>query len=186
MPKVKKDRAVKVELIPPPVGREKTSEPYQVLAAVRKEHHPHLDSCHILLYWRRGLKPDKGGHLLLGKAHVATDTERELQEHEFTITLNREAWDEFSPAQKAALIDHELSHCRVELNDAGEIVTDEKGRPVCRMKKHDLEEFRGVVERHGLYLDDLKAFALSVMAAKAKESEESSQPTLFNEGEGAA
>ncbi len=40
---------------------------------------------------------------------------------------------------------------------------DERGRRVFRTRKHDIEEFRCIVERHGCYKTDLVAFAQAIV-----------------------
>jgi hypothetical protein len=40
---------------------------------------------------------------------------------------------------------------------------DERGRNVWRVRKHDIEEFQAIVERHGCYKRDLENFAKSLL-----------------------
>ena len=77
------------------------------------------------------------------------------------ILLNREVWmdGEFTPQKKAALIDHELCHAAPQLGKDFEPVYDEQGRQLYRSRKHDIEEFREIVQRHGCYKRDLEEFA---------------------------
>jgi hypothetical protein len=70
---------------------------------------------------------------------------------------------DFTPAKKRALIDHELSHAGIVLNKDGEPKYDERGRNIWRTRKHDIEEFRDVVERHGCYKRDLTLFAEALL-----------------------
>lgn len=72
----------------------------------------------------------------------------------FWIEVSEEAWDTLDDAQRYALLDHELCHCSVTENDGGEMVMD--------LRPHDLEEFNDIVKRHGLWLDDVRAFAEAV------------------------
>lgn len=41
--------------------------------------------------------------------------------------------------------------------------TDEYGRSVWRTRKHDIEEFHAVIERHGCYKKDLEKFAEALL-----------------------
>jgi hypothetical protein len=69
----------------------------------------------------------------------------------FVIELAYDVWTELSPKQQVALIDHELSHCHITLNDDGEMILELHG--------HDVEEFETILQRHGTYKPDLKRFA---------------------------
>lgn len=107
--------------------------------------------------------------MILGKCIKASDLQRELVAYDFVILLNKEVWEspEFTEEKKRALVDHELCHAApAEDKDTGEQKTDEKGRPVWRIRKHDIEEFRCIVERHGRYKSDLEAFAEALLKSK--------------------
>ena len=128
------------------ITRAEGSEPYQILDRMLK-HHDHLTAATIGLAWRKRLKRDKDGHLLLGKCVKSSDLTRELAEYDFIILLNREVWEfDFNDAQKCALMDHELCHAAVATDDHGIIKRDERGRIVWRTRKHDIEEFQEVIE----------------------------------------
>lgn len=72
------------------------------------------------------------------------------------VVIDRDRWDELSGENRRALIDHELAHLLVVLEDfldeAKKPVAkrDDNGRPKLRMRKHDAEVgfFFDVVERH--------------------------------------
>lgn len=95
---------------------------------------------------RRGRKPQK---VWIAKCALVNARYRILfaRDYQFIITADQEIWDELSEAQRIAVMDHELCHA----------VTDEEGNP--KIRRHDLEEFRSVVARHGMYLADIQAFA---------------------------
>ena len=148
-----KEKKINFELIP------RDHAPYAILNEMRK-HHPELVNASIALAWRTRLKSDKDGHLVLGKCVKASDLQRELVEYDFVILLNREVWEEdFNDAQKCALMDHELCHVTVAKDEDGFSKQDERGRPVWRTRKHDIEEFQAIIERHGFYKNDLERFA---------------------------
>jgi hypothetical protein len=155
-----KPKAINFSLIPP-MDNGHEPEPYCILREVRDKWHTDLDGAKIALAWRKRLKSDKDGHLMLGKCMKAGDLQRELVNWDFVILLNREAWQfpEFTPQKKRALIDHELCHATRVLDKFHLPASDEYGRSVWRTRKHDIEEFREVVERHGCYKKDLEAFA---------------------------
>lgn len=164
-----KRKAVHYELILEHEGKGKSaprSEPYRLLDQSRGQWHEDLADARIALAWRKQVKADKDGKLVLGKVRKASDLDRELAPYDFVVLLNQEAWDELTEAQRLALLDHELCHVVPVLDDNGKPQLNERGHPCFRLRKHDLEEFRAVVERHGCYLSDVAEFAQSLRRAK--------------------
>lgn len=160
-----KPKKIAFELIDPKATP--TPEPYRLMEEMRAKHHPDIQSARIALAWRKGFKPDPDGRLILGRCIKASDLQRELVDFDFVILLNREVWDDpgFVRAKKLALIDHELCHAdRAYDNDGPRC--DSRGRPVWRIRKHDIEEFQCIVDRHGCYKRDLEAFAEVLMRRK--------------------
>lgn len=160
--KPKRPKSVKVMLIADPYQSDSKvdqSHPYAVLKEMRRAHHGHLDRAKIAMAWRLDVKPNKDGFVELGKCKKGSDLDRELHHFDFVIMLNKIFWDRFSTAQKRALVDHELCHAQVSVDSEGEVVRDERNREVYRIRRHDIEEFRDVVARHGFYKADLVEFA---------------------------
>lgn len=147
------------------------SEPYRILRLVRKNFHRDTLDAKIALAWRKSLKADVDGHLVLGRCVKASDLQRELIDWDFVILLNKEVWQhlEFGTDKKEALIDHELMHAARAEDSEGEPKVDEKDRPVWRVRKHDIEEFGDIVERHGCYKRDLERFAESLLKSKQEK-----------------
>lgn len=135
---------------------------YLLLSELVASYHDDLGSARIALAWCTSWKPDVDGRMTLGKCKRASDLDRELAEFDFVILLNRQSWDLLAPAQREALLDHELSHAALKHDASGEPVEDERGRRVYRLRKHDLEEFAAVVERHGCYKRDLQEFVAAL------------------------
>src|SRR6185312_8975695 len=105
---------------------------------------------------------------VLGKCVKASDLQRELVDWDFVILLNREVWHDlrFTREQKLALLDHELCHAELARDEDGNAKFDEKGRKVWRTRKHDIEEFQAIVQRHGCYKRDLEKFAETLIKSK--------------------
>jgi hypothetical protein len=160
-----KPKKINFQLIP------KTNAAYDILEEVRSEYHEELEHAKIALAWRKTTKPDVDGRLVLGRCVKSSDLQRELVDWDFVIVLNREVWenDEFTLKKKEALIDHELCHAARAVDKDGEDKEDEKGRPVWRVRKHDIEEFREVVQRHGCYKKDLEDFAKALVGSKQRD-----------------
>jgi len=147
---------------------------YERLYALVDEHHPELSQANvrIALAWATSWKADVDGRLTLGKCKKATDLDRELAPFDFVILLNRDFWQNprVTDVQRRALLDHELCHAAVAYDENREPKVDDRGRTVFRTRKHDLEEFREIVERHGCWKSDVEDFARSILRAERKTS----------------
>jgi hypothetical protein len=145
-----------------------SGQPYEVLAEIRAENHFDTAEAKIALAWRKGTKPNVDGHLVLGRCVKASDLQRELVDYDFVIVLNREVWEdaEFDREKKLALLDHELCHAARAVDDDGEKKVDTKGRPVWRVRGHDVEEFVEIVNRRGLWKRDLENFGKAILQKK--------------------
>jgi hypothetical protein len=99
---------------------------------------------------KRGRPRTKPMKMWIAKAALLSSRYQAIlaKDYRFVIVVNQELWDALSLEQQVAVMDHELCHCVVD-TDTGK----------CAIRKHDLEEFRAVVTRHGFYLADVQAFA---------------------------
>ena len=160
-----KPKAITVELIP--VERDgKRSAIYAMADALIDSHHPHLRDARIAFAWNLAWSEDTDGKVILGQAKRTSDLDRELHGFDFIILLNGEWIPNFQPEQVRAVIDHELCHCEVAKDADSEVRSDERGRTVWRVRTHDVEEFREVIARHGLYKSDLEQLAETMRDAK--------------------
>jgi hypothetical protein len=163
-----KPKKINFELIPEKDGPkfDHRPEPYLLMDEIREKFHEHLTDARIALAWRKELKADVDGRLILGRCMKASDLQRELVDYDFVILLNWEVWHdpEFTKEKKSALLDHELCHAEVSRDqETGEDKFDERGRRVWRTRKHDIEEFTEIVKRHGCYKRDLEKFAETLL-----------------------
>ena len=142
---------------------------YLELAELIGAYHEDLRDARIALAWCTAWKPDVDGRCRLGQCKKASDLDRELAAWDFVLLLRRQFWmsNEVTNLQRRALLDHELMHAARKHDATGEPATDERGRPVFRTRRHDVEEFQAVVERHGCYKRDLEAFAAALLRAGA-------------------
>jgi hypothetical protein len=148
---------------------------YDLLDDVIGQHRDELAEARILLAWQVRIKADKDDRLMLGKCVKASDLSKELQEHDFVIVLNSEAWASLSDHQRLALLHHESMHAAPAIDqNTGEQQEDERDRKVWRIRKHSIEEFHETVAAYGCYKHDLEAF---VRAASRKLQPE---PSLFD------
>ena len=162
-----------VVLIPRKDDGGNVQEPYRIMEEILKlPAHEHLKKARIAIAWNLSWKPDADERLVLGKCKKGADLERQMHGFDFVILLNKDIWqkslEKFGNKLKRALMDHELCHAQVCRDSDGEIKKDDQGRICYRIRKHDLEEFREIIERHGIWKGDIAAFAKSLLA-KARE-----------------
>ncbi len=177
--KEKKRKKVTVRLLKREHAGEVT-EPYRIMEELIAKTHTHLADASIVIAWRKGWRPDADNHVRLGQCRKRGDLDRELDKFDFVILINEEYWAGLNDDHKRALIDHELCHAQIVYDSDGEPKRDDRNRLVCRIRKHDVEEFRDVVQRHGLYTADLAEIAKAAIndaqrpllkAAEAKEAD---------------
>ena len=110
---------------------------------IKDREHKHLERAHLVVIG----KPGRGGTSLchgIVKLRVPTNPERALAKHEgfavdYVIEVKREPYDKLSTEKKHRLLDHALCHA---------LGKDERDRWITD-KKHDLEEFAQILQRHG-------------------------------------
>ena len=161
--------------------RGKDAEAKKVYAMVRdlvSEQHEDLRQATIGVAWCTTWTPDADGRMKLAAAKIAGDLDRELQAFDVVVILNQNFWRnrEVSDAQRTAVMDHGLSQVLLRFDRNGEPVEDEKGRKVYRRRKFDIQEFTGVIKRHGIYTKDLETFA-RVISKQALLFEQSTPKT---------
>jgi len=124
-------------------------EVYEVAAKLITNVHDHLAEAKIVYLFRDDEWKSKG-KIVLGKAYKVPEQWSYLSGYDLLVVINERAWSVLSDRQKTALIDHELCHFEKDI--------DESGNPKWRMVNHDVEEFTGVVRRHGLWSPDVENF----------------------------
>jgi len=154
-------KQVNVELIGAADENGKMRTPHKIMAELISKYHKHLKDVRVAIAWRYGWLEDADGLIRLGQAKKASDLDRQLHNYDFVILINHEAWNaaEFTEAQMRALIDHELCHCEIKVDELGEPIIDDTGRVLTRLRKHDVEEFSEVVARNGIWKKELEHFA---------------------------
>lgn len=133
------------------------------------QYHTHLASARIGYLFREKAERKKvtldGSveRVTQGKAgKVGSKKYEVLCEKDFIIEIAADEWLQASTDLRKYIVDHELCHC------AGE-EDPENGEMVWFTVPHDLEEFVGVVDRHGLQRDVVRDFYRA--CAKADEIE---------------
>lgn len=92
----------------------------------------------------------KGGVKCLGICRKIPLKDRALGRGDAEISLDGDWWKQASEGERRSLLDHELHHLDVK-KDGKRFELDDLGRPVLRMRSHDVEIgwFRVVAERNG-------------------------------------
>lgn len=151
---------------------EEGKEIYSIMERLIQKFHPELMEAKIALAWNFSWKPDKDGHLVLGKCKKAGDLEKSVPSpFDFIITLFKPFWEDpaVSQDQMCALLDHELCHATARYDDEGELLRDEKGNIMYRTRKHDVEDFIEIIERYGVHTPQLERLAFILRRLKVKE-----------------
>lgn len=167
-PTEKKRKRVMVQLVPEKHNGV-TTGPYRIMEKMREAHHPQLADAKIAIAWKFGWKCDSDGRVKLGQMKKGSDLDREMHGHDFVILLNHDIWNtsQFTEQQMEALIDHELCHGEVSRDQNGEPKKDDRGRTCYRIRRHDVEEFKEIVDRHGEWKSDIEAFVTAAQNSKA-------------------
>lgn len=107
-------------------------------------YHPWLMDANIGFLFREEAQKNKG-RMILASAMKVPDKLKTLLNLDFLIWISEEDWNKMTSSQREALVDHELCHCV-------------RGSNGFTIRGHDLEEFHDVVERHGLWRNDVYKF----------------------------
>ena len=121
-----------------------------------RAHHRHLTNVEIKYVFtdkvqRRAGKEVWGTARKIGNlaAFLAGQDENDESGTFFVITITELVWNYLTPEKRRALVDHELCHCWIDLDS-------EETKLV--LVGHDLEEFVQVIQRHGLWRDEVQKF----------------------------
>lgn len=127
-----------------------------------RNHHTHLADVEIR-YVFRSETAKNNGKPIMGKARKLSGLNAYLAqpagdpdaEDFFVIEISEPAWTALDAKQREALVDHELCHLTTVYDEDTDTVK-------LALRPHDLEEFRVIVERHGLWQPDVEAFAKTI------------------------
>jgi hypothetical protein len=154
------------------ISREERPDLYALVDELIQESHPELEGAVVQLVWRRNWKGDKDGRLILGQAIIPSREDRLTHGLDLRVRLNFEAYNhvEFTEAQKRALLDHELCHFAAQIDgETGEQQEGADGLREWRKRKHTIEEFHEIVDRHGIWKQDVASFVERALAAGVPE-----------------
>lgn len=87
------------------------------------------------------------------------------------MIIDNAAWDEYSPKEREALVDHELYHLVLATNDEGDVKRDDLDRPKLKIRKHDFQMggWYSMCEKHGP--NAIEGQSVAYVAAKLTQME---------------
>jgi len=87
-----------------------------------------------------------GGYQAIGLCRIISLKDRVAGRSDVEITIDADWWQDANPGERRALLDHELHHISVPTDE-----TDDAGRPVIKLRKHDVDVgwFSVIANRHG-------------------------------------
>jgi hypothetical protein len=91
------------------------------------------------------------GQKATGLARIINLRDRTAGREDCEVLLDKTAWEDMDEKQKLALLDHELHHFDIRIDNDGAVLRDDLGRPRLRMRQHDVEFgwFKLVAQRNG-------------------------------------
>lgn len=141
-----------------------------VAREIIEQHHPGLKILKIAYLFREEASVSKG-KVIAGMAIKTSDRDWALHKHDVIVEIGKDVWTEATPDFQKALMDHELSHVGIDMDENNTPKMDEMtNRIKVTIRYHDIEEFEGVLKRHGAYHKELRAF-LEAWPERKKEQD---------------
>jgi hypothetical protein len=131
-----------------PVQYDEAKEVAKLAKFLIPKHHPNLATASIG-YLFKNKTVLKGGKAVVASIKRCDAMLKHLTSYDYIMTVSYSSWNNLTDKQKVAVTDHELSHCQVEEDE-------ETGELSYKLISHDFEDFYAILDRHGLYMDDLK------------------------------
>jgi hypothetical protein len=129
---------------------EASTEVIHVAEDLIKKDHPNLVEARIAFVFQDEAT-QSDGRFELAKTSKVPPKMQPMMEYDFLVVIAKDRWGALSSNAREALIDHELCHC------GGDDLNGWK------MRHHDIEEFREVLERHGAWNAGLSKDLRSIM-----------------------
>lgn len=129
--------------------READKEVYELVWDMIKKTHPRLADATVRVLFKEKLGTSHG-MAQIGKPEVADAKMVFLASVDLIVWLDSGFWAMATPEQRLALVDHELTHFVMK--------TDSDGNEGYQLRHHDVEEFAEVIERRGMWQEELVRF----------------------------
>lgn len=125
-------------------------EVHEIAARVIDKWHQGLAEAKIVYLFKDVETWNSKGKVVFARVNKAPEQWQFLAGYDFLLIVNKKVWIRLNQKQREALIDHELCHV---LKDY-----DSKGNPKWTLVNHDVEEFAAVIQRHGLWSQEVRQF----------------------------
>ncbi len=91
-----------------------------------------------------------GGYPCQAVVKILGPKERAMDRGDAEIVIDRDNYEALDPAERDALLDHELYHLELQLDKHGKVKLDDHRRPKLKMRKHDFNVgwFHEIARRH--------------------------------------
>lgn len=136
----------------------------QVAQRLVPKYHDMLGNANVrIAYFFRSDIRKKGGKLVFGTTKKIMGLNAALADSDepfFCIVIAHPAWEVLPQKHREALVDHELCHCGVEV--------DEKGEVKLVLRNHDIQEFSDIVRRYGAWSPDVQDFLKAALGGRKK------------------
>ena len=168
----KKNSGVTVEETPTCFDKAESVE--EIARDLIRKHHSELVNIKIGYLWKNKLIK-KGGREIIAQVAKCSDLVKSLCELDVLVIVSFPAYNGLTDNQKRACIDHELTHILVD--------EDLAGNPKVKIIAHDVEEFGSVIERHGLYMNDLVLLGRVVQTVLVRDKDGASKVIKLRPGD---
>lgn len=112
--------------------------------------HPELATARIKYIWVETASM-KSGRPVFGKVRKVSGAIEYLLEIDFLIEIALDKYNELSPHQRSALVDHLLERCHGEENE-------KDGSMKWKVREPDVQEFASILQRYGAWNEELNGF----------------------------
>lgn len=174
MPVQKQPPRVNVRYLTPTGEDSPDQAPYQLLSRVAAEFLNDLVEITVHFAFNSGLKPDSEGREILGMTRLQSDPARQMTGVDAVMILNQNWWvhPQTTDTQRLALIHHLACRIGFRRDDNQDLKRDELSRCLLYTRKPNIEEFKEVIEAHGLYVDELRQTYTIMASAEQNSSSE--------------
>jgi hypothetical protein len=93
------------------------------------------------------------GYRAAGLCRILSLKDRAMGRGDAEIILDGDRWESWDVERQNALLDHELTHLSLVVNQMDVLQRDDLDRPKLRLRKHDFQtgDFIEVAKRHGMH-----------------------------------
>lgn len=141
---------------------------YALVSKLVDAHHEDLRDARIAIAWATAWRMDQDGFIVTVKITRASDLDREIAPYDLVMQINRDWY--YRPSTTAHLqrvqLDKALQSVARRHDSNGEPAHDERLRPIYRSVKPDVQEYKVIIERYGIFSSDIERLELAMQRAK--------------------